>query len=720
MPWIRNKNNGQTVYVPDSASTGVQIKPPDPTSPYKAPTAAADLRFKTGEIANQDVRTGETRTLQQRTAQQVMDRPNDRSDKMRDDFNRLPEVQSYKTVLPVFMAGLKTAPNATGDNALIYSYAKIMDPGSVVREGEMNMASGGASLIDQTIATLKKQFNIDGGGQLPPNVRTRMKGEMNTKVAQLGKAYDLQRAAYSAMARDQGVNPGHVVGQHEASPYVDDYNRIKQQMQAANRPAAAPAALANAPRKPSGGNGVGAALYRGAGDVAQGAGDVLGIIGNPLNMLVNKVAGTNLSTDLGQTFRDATGAPANITPGQKLANAINRGGIGALIPAGVAGQAGRVLSGVPGAVARMAGTAPGLQTAAGAASGGSGELARQMGAPPLGQAAASLAGGAAVGAGIGALTRPKLGAGIPTVKDLKTKASDLYRDAEARGVTASPEMTAQLRDDVRATMVQEGHVGPTGRISDVHPKIKEAIQLVDDYAGSPMNPTQMQTVRKAITAGLNSKEADERRSAGLMAQVFDEWANPQAPELAQARDISSRYLNAQTLEKARRTANANNSQFTQSGLENALRTQYRGLDKKAIQGNSRYGADLTQAIENVNRGTPLTNAARAAGRFYPSGPVSFGVGTGIPTLAATAVGGPLVGGAVGAGMLGVGGAGRLAATKLGLQNADTAELIARNGGALPDRPMMTPEQEQALLAAMTFQAPQSSLFGSSRKKKSRN
>lgn len=726
MPWIRSKKTGERVFVPDGAPSSVPVGQPDPMQPL-------DIRYKQGQIANQGQQIGQTAVQTQRTQQQVMDRPNERGDKLRDDFNKQKAVQDYKTVLPVFMSGLKAQPNATGDNALIYAYARIMDPGSVVRESEMTMAGQGAAYLDTLVASYKKQFGIPEGGQLPPYVRTRLKNEMNTKVAQIGKAYDQQRASFSAIAKDQGVNPGHVVGAHEASPYVDEYNRIRKQMRGGNNPPTKQSTPAGAPRKPNAPAGrpsflseVGRGLYMGVGDVVQGLGNVAGLAANPLGYLGNAAiepftGKRPFSEDVGKDLRHLIGAPDPQSRGERIASAIGQGGVGALAPGGAARTVAPMLSGVPRAVANIAGSALGMQTAAGAASGASGEIARQMGAPPLGQAAASLVGGAAMGGGIGALTRPKLGTGIPTVPDLRAKAGELYRQAEARGVTADPGMTSQLRDDLRGTLTQEGKISPTGRINETYPKTKEAIQLADDYAGQTMTPTQLQTMRSVVAEGLMSADKSERRIAKKLVDVFDDWADPQAPELSEARDISSRYLNAEQLEKARELANASNSKFTASGFKNALRTQYRGLDKGAIQGNSRYGADLEQAIENVNRGTPLTNLARAAGRFYPSGPVSFGVGTGIPTLAATAVGGPVAGTAVGAGMLGIGYAGRKAATNLGLRDAKIAELIARNGGALPERPIMTPEDQEALKVALMWQAglqaPQSGLFGSSRRKK---
>lgn len=154
----------------------------------------------------------------------------------------------------------------------------------------------------------------------------------------------------------------------------------------------------------NGGGGLGQALYAGVGDVAKGVGDVLGLVGNPLNAGINAIAGTNLSTDLGQTFRQATGAP----DGDPLASAINTAGTSALTTAGISGLARPIASGVTQTVTNALAQQPIQQGVAGASAGASSELARQSGANPLLQAAAGVAGGIggfASAGGVNALIR---------------------------------------------------------------------------------------------------------------------------------------------------------------------------------------------------------------------------------------------------------------------------------------------------------------------------
>lgn len=150
-----------------------------------------------------------------------------------------------------------------------------------------------------------------------------------------------------------------------------------------------------------GGGGLGDALYAGVGDVAEAVGDTLGYVGNPLNAGINAVAGTNLSTDLGQTFRDATGAPQ----GNEMAGAINRAGTSALTFTGAANALQPVAQGATKLVTNALASQPAQQFVGALTGGASAEGARQAGAPVPVQIAAGIAGGGAGFSGSNAMLR---------------------------------------------------------------------------------------------------------------------------------------------------------------------------------------------------------------------------------------------------------------------------------------------------------------------------
>lgn len=148
----------------------------------------------------------------------------------------------------------------------------------------------------------------------------------------------------------------------------------------------------------------------GVGDLVEGVGDTLGLIGNPLNAGINALFDTELSTDLGQTLRDASGLPNNNNP---ITSAINKGGAAALTGAGAAQLARPIATGVTNQVLGQVAQQPVRQGVAGAGAGASAETANQLGAPVPVQIAAGLAGGIASYGGAGGVTNALAQRGAP-------------------------------------------------------------------------------------------------------------------------------------------------------------------------------------------------------------------------------------------------------------------------------------------------------------------
>jgi hypothetical protein len=324
--------------------------------------------------------------------------------------------------------------------------------------------------------------------------------------------------------------------------------------------------------------------------------------------------------------------------------------------------------------------------------GGVGGATAQQIAPgnPLAEMGGELVGGGLTGLGLAKAAQRSaqrsIEAAVPTVEDLKSQAADLYNKAEQRGITATPEQTQQLADNFRKTLLDEGQLGPNGAITNADTNTSKAFNLIQQYAGQPMTPKQMNTVRTVLADSRQSSDAADRRLGTILLNQFDDFASPLAPEFDQARAVASRYLQAQDLEQARELAGARASQFTGSGFENALRTEYRNLDRNNIKGNNYFGPDVTDAIQTVARGTPVSNTLRGLGRLAPTGPVS-GMGSVVPALGVASVTSPATGGMFGGGLAGLGILGRVGATRMGINAADQAELIARNGGALDQVPL---------------------------------
>lgn len=394
---------------------------------------------------------------------------------------------------------------------------------------------------------------------------------------------------------------------------------------------------------------------------------------------INSLLGTNIqpsATPLGGSAGLRQGlaiSPGTENSGEQFARRVSQSVGGAAVPlAGSAKTAGQVLSG--------------LATATGGGIGGATAQHIAPGNVWL-EIAGELLGGIGTGAAISSLAdraaRKSAESAIPTIEQLKDEASDLYRAAEERGIVAAAEDTQVLSQRIKNIARQEELITPKGRISPEYPKAAEAVKLLEDYSGEVMNPRQMQVIRETLADARNSTQGKERRIASKFLSEFDSFTDPLAPELRRAREVSQKYLKAGQLETARELAGARAGQFTGSGFENALRTEYRALDRRIVKGQEQgWNPEQIQAIQNVSRGTPLSNTARNIGRMSPTGPVSFMATAGVPFMIGNAIGGPGLGTALGAGAAALGYGARGAATSMGIRNAEIAELLTR-GGSLP-------------------------------------
>ena len=301
------------------------------------------------------------------------------------------------------------------------------------------------------------------------------------------------------------------------------------------------------------------------------------------------------------------------------------------------------------------------------------------------------ASGAGAGALVGGLTGGVLGGmagraqtdAIPSVQDLKDQASSLYAAARNSGVQASPQMSQRIANTIEGIASAENVRLPSGKVNQTYPKIAGVLNVFDEYSGRPLDVGQMQAIRRNLQDAAKSLDPGERRIATIMLGEFDDFATGVAPELAEASELYWRSKLGETIEEAIELAENRAGQYSQSGMENALRTQFRQLNAKIIKGQLRgIPNDLAEQIRLVADGSPIQNFARSVGKFAVRGPVS-----GIPTIAAAlsggAAGGP-VGGALAAGAVAVPTElGRMAAERMAIRNADVASALARSGGSLP-------------------------------------
>jgi hypothetical protein len=432
-------------------------------------------------------------------------------------------------------------------------------------------------------------------------------------------------------------------------------------------------------------------------------------IGDALNTIVNELSKGNTAVE--NYIRGLMGREQTATPMQlpMVSSMVSRGmeniGLGAeptstaerVIEAGGAGLSGagtqlpaltqlakEGASAVTRNVAAQMAKAPKSQVAVSAPA----SMVAQSVTEATGSPIAGMVAGAATGAAGG--VRPRKTEVIPTAEQLKAQATQAYDRANKAGVVISPQ---SLKDTYPTftNVVKEAGFDP-----DLHPQVNVVLNRLAEEGQTPKTLQEMDTLRRIVRAPTKTFDnPDQQRVAYKLLDEFDNYiANLSDKDLAvpkksvdlgrfgvievedamspkvaskdavnslkEARSLYSKSIKADTIadliERAEITAGAN---YTQSGLENALRQELKSLakNKKRLAGFNQTEKD---AIIAAAKGGNLQNFLRYVGKLAPTSVIAGGGAVGL---------GYLAGGATGAAVLPViGGAGQYAATRMGLQN----------------------------------------------------
>jgi len=275
----------------------------------------------------------------------------------------------------------------------------------------------------------------------------------------------------------------------------------------------------------------------------------------------------------------------------------------------------------------------------------------------------------------------------PTTKQLQDTAENAYETARNAGVVVKPQSFGNVVTGIKKT------VADAGIDATLHPKATSALKRLEDAAasGAPQKLEEIEILRRVAKEASGSIDASERRMARLMVDKIDDYlegldvpdvvagdAKTASKALTRAREVYTRLSKSRTIDRLMQRAEDRASQFSGSGLENAIRVEFRQLamsDKKMRV----FTQAEQEAIRKVATGGGFTgNILRTLGKLAPTGVVSAGIGG----AAGFAAGGPV--GA--AGVMAAGGLGRLGATGLAKSNVNAAsELMRRGPGSLPQQ-----------------------------------
>ena len=115
--------------------------------------------------------------------------------------------------------------DAQGDLALVVAFTKLLDPGSVAREGEVSLTQSSASTVQQASNWLNQLQR--GNTILPQEVRAAFLSASQELAGQYRNSFDARRSEYSSIAQEYGLNADRVtIGgpaqQAMNEPSIDD------------------------------------------------------------------------------------------------------------------------------------------------------------------------------------------------------------------------------------------------------------------------------------------------------------------------------------------------------------------------------------------------------------------------------------------------------------------------------------------------------------------
>lgn len=141
-----------------------------------------------------------------------------RADHEADQFQNEPTVKKFNTVTEAvqFSKSLKDdTKNPQDDQALIYAFAKAMDPESVVREGEY-------STVQKYAQSWIEQFGFNAKRVLSNSEFLTVDARKNLKATIAAKAAPVEKQ-YKNLRRDYAARIDRITGQGDGEEYLEDY-----------------------------------------------------------------------------------------------------------------------------------------------------------------------------------------------------------------------------------------------------------------------------------------------------------------------------------------------------------------------------------------------------------------------------------------------------------------------------------------------------------------
>lgn len=170
-----------------------------------------DARVPTDPITQQITNTRPQPALTPRQQAERTAKAPERIQSIRKEFDDVPEVKNYRTVVPIIESARNAPDTPAGDLDLIYAVGKILDPTSVVREGEMNLVIKSGSPLQRVVGNIN--YIMAGRGRLPADQRAELTKMLDTRVSQLESGYNNAVNLFTRTAEAEGLPLDQIIRQ---------------------------------------------------------------------------------------------------------------------------------------------------------------------------------------------------------------------------------------------------------------------------------------------------------------------------------------------------------------------------------------------------------------------------------------------------------------------------------------------------------------------------
>ena len=125
--------------------------------------------------------------------------------KFRKEYND--QTKPYQEVKSAYGRVLSSEDTAVGDLSLIFGYMKMLDPGSVVREGEFATAQNAAGVPERILNVYNKVIT---GQRLSPSQRDSFKGQAKGLYSSALEGEKTVRTGLERISKGYGLNPDNI------------------------------------------------------------------------------------------------------------------------------------------------------------------------------------------------------------------------------------------------------------------------------------------------------------------------------------------------------------------------------------------------------------------------------------------------------------------------------------------------------------------------------